>query len=120
MSSTRNKNTPQNYCLEQRDNSLADIYSHYAHSSYGNAYENAIPCLGITPSHMPRNALSDNPVEIESFLKGIGSTNLVYKVSPVTPQLKTIPMKGYFDRIPLLMPEPMLVEQNNRPFPIPQ
>jgi hypothetical protein len=119
MSSTRNKNTPENYCLEQRDNGLANYYTHYANSSYGNAYQNSIPCLGITPSHMPRDTLSYNPVEIESYLKGIGSTNLVNKLEPVNPQLKSVPMLSYFDRIDLIMPEPLVIETTQRPFPLP-
>ncbi len=120
MSSTRNKNTPENYCLEQRDYSLADNYNHYINSSYGNAHRNAIPCLGITPSHMPRDTLSYNPVEIESYLKGIGSTNLVNKQAPLNPILKSVPMLSYFDRIPLIMPEPLVIETTQRPFPIPE
>ena len=119
MTSTRNKNTPENYCLEQREYSLADNYTHFINSSYGNAYKNTIPCLGITPSHMPRDTLSHNPIEIESYLKGIGSTNLVKKQTPVTPQLKTVPMLSYFDRLQLIMPEPLVIENNQRPYPIP-
>lgn len=120
MSSTRNKNTRENYCLEQRDYGLANNYTHFINSSYGSAYSNAIPCLGITPSHMPRDTLSYNPVEIESYLKGIGSTNLVYNVEPVNPKFKSISTVSYFDRIPLIMPEPLVIETNQRPFPTPQ
>jgi len=120
MSSTRNKNTPQNYCLEQRDYNLANTYTHFENSSYGNAYSNAIPCLGITPSHMPRDTLSHNPIEIENFLFGIGSTNLVQKQSSVYPQLKSVPTVSYFDRLALIVPEPLVVETNQRPFPVPQ
>lgn len=120
MTSTRNKNTPENYCLEQRNNSLANNYTHYTNSSYGNAYKNAIPCLGITPSHMPRDTLSHNPIEIESFLFGISSTNLVYKNQPTKPEFKNVPIVSYFDRLPLIMPEPLVIQSNQRPFPSPQ
>lgn len=120
MASTRNKNTPQNYCLEQRDNNLANTYTHYINSSYGNAYSNSIPCLGITPSHMPRDTLSHNPIEIESFLFGIGSTNLVDPKSPVNPQYKSVPMVSYFDRLPLIIPEPLVIQPRQRPYPVPE
>lgn len=120
MSSTRNKNTRENYCLEQRDYSLASNYTQFENSSYGRAYSNAIPCVGITPSHMPRDTLSYNPIEIENYLKGIGSTNLVYNVEPTNPKLKSISSVSYFDRIPLIMPEPLVIETNQRPFPIPE
>jgi hypothetical protein len=120
MTSTRNKNTPQNYCLEQRNNSLANIYTHYTNSSYGNAHTNAFPCLGITPSHMPRNTLSYNPIEIESYLFGISSTNLVHKQSDIVPEFKSVPIVSYFDRLPLIMPEPLVIQSNQRPFPVPE
>lgn len=120
MTSTRNKNTRENYCLEQRNYNLANKYTHFENSSYGNAYSNAIPCLGITPSHMPRDTLSYNPIEIENYLKGIGSTNLVEKYSPAKPVLKSVPMVSYFDRLPLIMPEPLVIETNQRPFPVPE
>lgn len=120
MSSTRNKNTPENYYLEQRDYSLVDNYRHFINSSYGNAYSNAIPCLGIIPSHMPIDTLSYNSIEIESYLKGIGSTNLVKKQAHINPKLKYIPVISYFDRIPLIMPEPLVIETTQRPFPVPQ
>ena len=118
MTSKRNKNTSQNYCLEQRDNNLANTYTHFMNSSYGNAYTNALPCVGITPSHMPRNTLYHNPIEIESFLFGIGSTNLVQNSTPITPQLKSVPTVSYFDRLPLIIPEPLIIQSDQRPFPI--
>ena len=119
MTSTRNKNTRENYCLEQRDNHLVNNYTHFINSSYGNAYQSGIPCIGITPSHMPRDTLSYNPVDIENYLFGIGSSNLVQKIEHVTPQLKPISVVSYFDRLPLIMPEPLVIENNQRPFPIP-
>lgn len=119
MASTRNKNTRSDYCLEQRENSSIKTYNLYLNSQYGEAYKPALPTLGITPSHMPRNTLSHNPIDIESSLLGISSTNLVYNVEPANPQLKNIPDVSYFDRIPLLMPKPMVVEKHQRPFPIP-
>jgi hypothetical protein len=119
MASTRNKNTRSDYYLEQQQNSCIKTYNLYVNSQYGEAYKPALPTLGITPSHMPRNTLSYNPVDIESSLYGINSTNLVYNVEPVNPQLKTIPDVSYFDRLPMIMPKPLVVEKNQRPFPIP-
>tara|TARA_B100001094_G_C17804702_1_gene610841 strand:+ start:137 stop:499 length:363 start_codon:yes stop_codon:yes gene_type:complete len=120
MASTRNNNTPGNYCLQQRGYSLALDYDLYKNSQHGHAYTPAIPALGYTPSHMPRNTLSSNPVEIESALFGINSTNLVTPTPPVTPNLKKIPEINYFTRIPTIMPEPLVIEKNQRPFPVPE
>ena len=69
---------------------------------------------------MPRDTLSNNSVEIESALFGINSTNLVEPQPDINPKLKTIPMKQFFQRTPLIMPKPLVIENNQRPFPVPQ
>jgi hypothetical protein len=118
MTSTRNKNTIGDYALEQRNFALSREYETYKYSQYGDAYKNALPCLGFNPSHMPRQTFSHNPIEIESALFGINSTNLVNPQTPVVPELKTIPTIKYFNTIPLFMPNPLVVEKNQRPYPI--
>ena len=120
MASTRNNNYRGNYCLQQRSYRHSRDYTSYPNSQYGHAYDPAIPCVGIMPSHMPRDTLSSNPVEIESALFGINSTNLVDPQAPVMPQLKTIPEKAYFNRIPLIMPRHLVIEGGQRPFPVPE
>ena len=119
MASTRSNNTVGDYCLQQRSYKSARTYLDYKYSQVGRAYENAIPCMGITPSHMPRSAFSKNSVCIESALFGINSTNLVNPQTPVNPELIKLPEVSYFKRIPLFIPEPLVIENNQRPFPIP-
>lgn len=119
MASTRNNNTPGNYCLQQRSYKLSEKYTQYVNSQYGTAYRPAIPCVGYTPSHMPRNTLSNNPVDIESALFGINSTNLVSPAIPTVPQLKKVKEIEFFDQIPLIMPKDLVINNNQRPFPIP-
>jgi hypothetical protein len=119
MASTRNNNTPENYKLQQRSYCLAYDYTDYAHSQYGAPFSVAIPCLGITPSHMSRDTLSNNAVDIESFLRGTGSTNLVNPMAPVKPDLKTVDGVSFFERLPLYVPQPLVVEKDQRPYPIP-
>lgn len=120
MASTRNKNTKSDYCLQQRSYQSSRNYINYNYSQYGHAYDPAIPCVGYMPSHMPRDTLSSNPVEIESALFGINSTNLVEAQEPIIPKLRTVPMKQYFQRVPLIMPKSLVIENNQRPFPVPQ
>jgi len=119
MASTQNKNTPNDYCLQQRQFALANKYSLYENGQQGKAYNSAIPCVGYMPSHMPRDILSKNSVDIESFLHGTNSTNLVNPQGPITPKLTTLPTLSFFDRIPVIMPKPLVIENNQRPFPIP-
>jgi len=120
MASTRNKNTPSDYCLQQRSYSNSLNYNKYTNSQQGSAYRNALPSLGITPSHMPREAFSKNSVQIESSLFGINSSNLVNPERPTIPELIQLPEISYFDRLENIIPEPLVVQNNQRPFPIPK
>jgi hypothetical protein len=119
MASTRNKNTPSDYCLQQRSYKESFGYNTYENSFVGRAYSTAIPCLGITPSHMPWNTLSNNPVEIESALWGINSVNLVQPQAPVKPDLKHVPEISFFETTPVIMPEKFSLLADQRPFPVP-
>ena len=120
MASTRNNNTPGDYCLQQNSFNHSLQYTQYKNSQLGMAYKNAIPCIGITPSHMSREAFSKNSIEIESSLFGINSTNLVNPQTPVVPKLINLPSISYFDRTATFMPEPLIVEKYQRPYPIPK
>ena len=121
MTSTRNNNTKSDYCLQQRQfqNNLG--YNMYEHSQWGTPTVTAFTAAGSAPpSLMWRTALSANPIEIESALFGIGSTNLVTPQKPVCPKLKQLPTIHFFERNKLVMPEPFILDQNERPFPVPQ
>ena len=118
MSSTRNINTRGDYNLKQNEFMTARFYTGYKHSAQGCAYTPSIPSIGITPGRMPRNTLSHNPIDIESALFGINSTNLVNPQKPVRPQLKKVPTSIFFDRLPVHMPKPLVIENNQRPYPL--
>lgn len=118
MASTRNKNTPNDYCLQQKISTLAHNYSSYKYGQQGQAFSPAIPSIGYMPSYMPRDTFSNNSVDIESALRGINSTNLVNPAEPLKPEFKTVPIRSFFDTIPLIMPKPLVIENNQRPFPI--
>ena len=118
MTSTRNKNTQGNYSLEQKSYSLARDYDLYKHSQYRLAHKTTMPDIIYRPSFLPRDTLSRNPIEIESNLFGINSTNLVKERKPAKPQLKTLPTSKFFERVPLFMPKPLVIEKNQRPLPM--
>ena len=118
MSSTRNINMRDDYSLEQQYYGLARNYTGYKHAAQGCAYQDSIPTIGITPGKMPRGTLSHNPIDIESALFGINSTNLVNPQKPVVPNLKKIPTSVFFDRLQVHMPMPLVIENNQRPYPI--
>ena len=118
MASTRNINTKGNYDMEQKQNTIRNNYENYKHSQYGMAYRSETPAVGILHGHMPRETLSKNPIEIESMLFGINSTNLVNPQQPPTPKLKKLPERKFFERPTLIMPLPLTIEDKQRPLPM--
>ena len=117
---TRARNYPANYCLQQRNNNLSKNYTLYQHGAMGIPVSPAIPCLGYTPSHMISHVFSENPIEIESALFGINANNLVNPQKPINPELKCLKFNSFFERLPLIMPNPMVPDNNQRPFPVPK
>ena len=121
MASTRSKNDRGDYKLEQQAFARNLDTNLYKYGANGMAYNPGLPCGGSAPpSLMWRDALSGNPIEIESALFGINSTNLVNPAAPVVPQLKTLRDTKFFDRMPLVMPKDLVVPSNQRAFPVPE
>jgi hypothetical protein len=119
MASTRNRNTPGNYCLEQRQYLGSENYTLYPNSQYGAAYNTRLPGNGLLPAQIPWNKLSYNAADTESFLFGINSTNLVNPAPCFKPEITQLQSTNVFEKGPTLMPEPLVVEKNQRPFPVP-
>ena len=119
MTSTRNRNTSLNYNLEQKNNKIIEDKNLFINSSYGRAYEEHIPSIGYRPSFMSRDTFSNNPIDIESSLYGIGSTNLETPCQATIPSLKNLEYKDFFSRqTTVIMPYPLVIDNNQRPFPI--
>jgi hypothetical protein len=121
MASTRNINTCGDYNIQQKSfrRNLDEVM--YKYGANGAAYNPALPCGGSAPpSLMWRDALSGNPIEIESALFGINSTNLVTPQAPVYPQLKSLRSAKFFDRPEIVMPKPLVVPTDQRSFPVPE
>ena len=119
MASTRNKNTAVNYRQEIGHYQAAHRNVMYEHGSNGSAYDNKWAGIGLNPGKMPSNKLSSNSADIESFLWGINSTNLVNPSPPLTPELKCLNTANVFETKPVIMPVPQAIPKYQRPFPIP-
>jgi len=52
-------------------------------------------------------------------LLGINSTNLVNPAAPVKPKLNELPTFNLYKKEPVVMPYPLKIEKNQRPFPTP-
>lgn len=119
MASTRNRNTPGNYCLEQREYKQFENYTLYPNSQYGAAYTTNFAGNGLMPAQIPWNKLSNNCADTESFLFGINSTNLVNPAPCFKPEIKTIQTVNVYDKTPTIMPIPFVRDVTQRPFPVP-
>ena len=95
MASTRNNNMPAEYCNQQQENNLASNYTLYKNSSSGQSYSPAMSTFGVYSSRMPASNFSNNYIDIETQLFGIGSTNLVKPKTEVNPDFKRLSEKYY-------------------------
>lgn len=118
MASTRNKNTRGNYCLDQKQNTGSEAWQLYTYGANGYAYDTRLPGNGLNPGQFPWSKLSHNPADIESFLFGINSTNLVNPAPPLTPELICLKTANVFKTEPVIMPIPQAIPKNQRPFPV--
>lgn len=114
MSSTRLKNEKGEHTLQQYINH--DIYINRINDMKRVAKTNVLPQKGINVGFMPNQTLSHNPIDIENDLFGIRSTDLVNERRPTTPALKTLPEGQFYTPLETFLPEPLVIEKNQRPI----
>jgi hypothetical protein len=112
MTSTRDKNSAENYALEQH--SLDKRRAYMPFSSYSVPPTTLFAGDGLIMGRIRNDQLSYNHTDIENFLLGVGSTNLVNPLPPVVPLIKPVASLTIIDRIPLIMPREMTVEKGQR------
>ena len=101
--------------IEQHEN--GNILANRTFELRRTAYHTALPCAGINVGYMPNNVLSCNPTNTESHLFGIGASNLVKpQREGFTPRIKKLPSISFFDRLQTYVPEPLVIEDNQRPI----
>jgi len=118
MASTRNKNTPGNFCQEQNSFKHSENYTLYPNSQYGAAYYTNLPGNGLLAGQIPGNKLSHNAADTESFLFGINSTNLVNPAPCFKPEITKLCSVNIFNKDPVFIPSPLIID-NERPYPVP-
>lgn len=116
MASTRNRNDMGNYKAEERGREDQRLHLMYKNQGNGQAFTNHFAGDGLLGGQMGPMSLSRNFVDIESFLKGTGTSNLVTPMAPVQPQLKELESLAIFDRIPFILPEPLKIDKDRRPL----
>lgn len=114
MAATRNKNTPGNYKLELESkisNASYQTYEPYVVPNQTNFAGN-----GLIMGRIGASKLSENSCDIESQLRGIGSTNLVNPQTEITPEINQLKSLNLITGIPLILPEPFVHDSQQRPF----
>tara|TARA_Y100000816_G_C26103866_1_gene585876 strand:+ start:1912 stop:2280 length:369 start_codon:yes stop_codon:yes gene_type:complete len=120
MSSTRNRNSISDYKAYENRNENIINYKMYENSQYGKT-NNFLNRFKLPESTQPTrimhpNNFSNNPIDIESQLRGINSTNLVGKSFNINPDLRKIDSYKLYERVPLMMPKQITNEQYQRPL----
>ena len=112
MASTRNKNTPGNYNLE--DKAYIDRYSMIMDMSKRTPNQKTLAGNGLLHGKVASRDLATNYTDIESTLFGIGSTNLVKPLPQVIPEIHSYPSLNIIQKIPMIIPSPVYIDTKQR------
>jgi hypothetical protein len=119
MASTRSRNTPGDYALEQSAYQEQNDYMSYQKSAfYGTVPQAYFPGNGLMGMKTAGLNLSANSCDIESQLFGIGSTNLVAPRGPIAPDVYALKSLNVAYKAPVISPETFIPTQNQRALPL--
>ena len=113
MSSTRNRNTVGNYQLYKKQNT--ELFDNISLVDSVKAQYAYFPSDGLLPSKKANTELSENSCDIESFLFGIGSTNLESPLPEIKPEIKQLKNLAIIDKIPMILPDNLEITPQQRP-----
>ncbi len=116
MASTRNKNTPGNYAAEKYAHEKTFHEKMYLHAASGQAIQTNLPGDGLLQGRVAGRDLAKNDCDIESFLFGIGSTNLESPMGPVYPEITSLQSVNVARKIPMVLPRDVRVGSGHRPM----
>ena len=112
------KNSPGQYCLEQKAFCIQQQYLHLKNSRV--PYVNKFPGLGINAGNMSGgyydNVLSNNTANIESNLFGIKQIDLTKKQEKFIPKLNKLDSQEFFKTPRDFIPEPLVIQKGQRPI----
>ena len=115
MASTRSRNTPGNYALEQKSFQDHHNYMSFEKSAfYGTVQQTYLPGNGLVGMKTAGMNLSANSCDIESQLFGIGSTNMVSPQTPIAPDVYDLKSLNVAYKAPVIVPETFIPELNQR------
>lgn len=112
---SRNNNTFINYKMEQKRNK--EIYANrfFENSPNGPAHTTHLQGNGLGIATLHPKDLSENYIDVDSYLKGIGSCNFEQPVT-LDYKLKQNTFLHMYQREPILLPQTFHPYQGQRPF----
>tara|TARA_B110000967_G_C18856741_1_gene547682 strand:+ start:801 stop:1169 length:369 start_codon:yes stop_codon:yes gene_type:complete len=118
MASTSLKNLPGQYCKETTANRINSDYLVFKNKTI--PVKSAFPDLGINVGNMAgaytHGILSNNTADLESYLFGIGTSNLVKTFSKPNTNMNQLDNLKFFEKPGYAMPNPLIVENRQRPI----
>lgn len=112
MASTRAKNAPMTYACWKASNDRAQQYTLLAAQTTPNTV--AHPGLGLVGSKMPSFALASNSTDLESALRGLGSSGLeISKLEPHDGRYDH-PSQNIHKQTTVYLPDPLVVQPDPR------
>ena len=110
MSSTRLKNSPNDYKLQKFSNIMGSQYVNFKQKNHNN--NTNFPEFGINMGNMPADVLSRNFVDIESFLHGTYFNNLENPKKSIDIKINDTGSVSFFNKDKVYLPERIVVDKN--------
>jgi hypothetical protein len=115
MSSTCNKNQPSEYRLQVSGNQYIDEFSLYKYSRQPTT--TLFAGDGLIMPRIARDQLAAHSCDIETYLFGIGSTNLIQQKPEFIPEITKVKSLNIYERPSVIMPQPNIFNgDNERPL----
>lgn len=112
---SRNNNTALNYKMEQKRNKELYNYRFFENSPNGPAHTTHMQGNGLGIAMLHPKDLSENYIDVDSYLKGIGSCNFEKPVE-LNYRVKQSNFLHMQQRDPVLLPVLFQPYTNQRPF----
>ena len=114
MTSTRNNNSLGDYEAQQIAIQKQAEYQTYVNGASGMASETYFAGDGLLSGRLAATSLSQNACDVESFLFGIGSVNLVSPKSRIIPEIHRIQSLSIIQKTPVILPADLVIMPNQR------
>jgi hypothetical protein len=112
---SRNNNSRENYVMEQKRNMSLIEYRFFDNSPNGPAYTTHLQGNGLGIANLHPRHLSENYLDIDSFLKGIGSSNFIEPAKDIRPIYRENTFLHIHQREPVLLPNTFHPYPKQRP-----